>query len=86
MQRIDKGRLRVLTFSDIYNFPSSSALVPFETDPTHRKAELRVVNESFWIRLCVMGDLGFSEAYMYGEVECDDLVSLFHVSELRCIP
>jgi cyclopropane-fatty-acyl-phospholipid synthase len=27
-----------------------------------------------------MGDLGFSEAYMYGEVECDDLVALFRVS------
>ncbi|KAG5221475.1 Vacuolar fusion protein [Salix suchowensis] len=24
-----------------------------------------------------MGDLGFAEAYMYGDVECDDLVSLF---------
>jgi len=27
-----------------------------------------------------MGDLGFAEAYMYGDVECDDLISLFRVS------
>lgn len=80
MQRINQGRLRVLTFSDIYNFPSASALVSYDTDPTKRKAELRVTNDSFWIRLCAMGDLGFAEAYMYGDVECDDLVSLFHVS------
>lgn len=26
-----------------------------------------------------MSDLGFSEAYMYGEVECDDLIPLFLV-------
>lgn len=27
-----------------------------------------------------MGDLGFSEAYMFGEVECEDLISTFLVS------
>ncbi|EPQ54577.1 cyclopropane-fatty-acyl-phospholipid synthase [Gloeophyllum trabeum ATCC 11539] len=41
------------------------------------KAELRVVNDVFWVRLCTMSDLGFAEAYMYGDVECDDLVSVF---------
>lgn len=27
-----------------------------------------------------MSDLGFAEAFMYGDVECDDLVTLFKVS------
>lgn len=26
-----------------------------------------------------MGDLGFSEAYMYGEIDCEDLVKVFLV-------
>ncbi len=68
------GELRVLTLSNVYEFrdPHSDSQSPL-------KAELRVVNDVFWVRLCTMGDLGFAEAYMYGDVECDDLVSLFMV-------
>lgn len=92
MQKIDKGHLRVLTYSHIYNFPPVT-----DNNKSTIKAELRVVNDVFWIRLCTMGDLGFSEAYMcalrssfsfalnscelyrYGDVECDDLVAIFQV-------
>ena len=51
-----------------------------EHDEAGVKAEIRVVNDSFWVRLCTMSDLGFAEAFMYGDVECDDLISLFQVS------
>jgi cyclopropane-fatty-acyl-phospholipid synthase len=27
-----------------------------------------------------MGDLGFAEAYMFGDVQCEDLISTFLVS------
>jgi cyclopropane-fatty-acyl-phospholipid synthase len=74
MRNMASGQLRVLTYSHIYTFPSH----PTEED-NGPKAELRVVNDVFWVRLCAMGDLGFSEAYMYGDVECDDLVTLFRV-------
>jgi hypothetical protein len=74
MQNITKGQLRVLTYSQIYSFPPVGAA----TDKANMKAELRVVNDAFWLRLCLMSDLGFSEAFMYGDVECDDLVSLFN--------
>ncbi|KAG6878299.1 hypothetical protein C0993_009305 [Termitomyces sp. T159_Od127] len=64
----------------------SEAIIKIGWDPITRvednedfKAELRVISDVFWVRLCTMGDLGFAEAYMYGEVECDDLVSLFRV-------
>lgn len=43
------------------------------------KAELTVRNPNFWLRLCAMGDLGFAEAYMYGEIDCHDLVKVFLV-------
>ncbi|KAJ4481962.1 CFS1-like protein [Lentinula aciculospora] len=77
MRNITKGQLKVLTFSHIYTFPSHTATE--ECPDNGHKAELRVVNDVFWLRLCAMGDLGFSEAYMYGDVECDDLVSLFQI-------
>ncbi|KAF9465836.1 S-adenosyl-L-methionine-dependent methyltransferase [Collybia nuda] len=75
MEKITHGQLRVLTYSHIYTFP----IVPSNGAGDDFKAELRVVNETFWVRLCAMSDLGFAEAYMYGDVECDDLVSLFHI-------
>ncbi|KAG9088211.1 hypothetical protein FRC06_002181 [Ceratobasidium sp. 370] len=75
MQRITIGHLRVLTSSHIYNFPALEDGV-VQQGPC---AELRVVKDSFWIRLATMSDLGFSEAFMYGDVECDDLVTLFQI-------
>lgn len=41
--------------------------------------ELRVCKESFWVRLFLFGDMGFAEAYMLGEVDCNDLTSFFSV-------
>ncbi|KAF7299608.1 hypothetical protein HMN09_00966200 [Mycena chlorophos] len=76
MQNMNRGSLRVLTYSHIYSFP---AVGPPEGD-AEVKAELRVLNDAFWIRLATMGDLGFAESYMYGEVVSDDLVSLFQAS------
>jgi cyclopropane-fatty-acyl-phospholipid synthase len=78
MQNITKGHLRVLTYSYIYNFPALASEENNETSGV--KSELRVASNVFWIRLCAMGDLGFAEAYMYGDVECDDLPSVFQVS------
>lgn len=57
-----------------YAFPSIT-----REDAPQLHAELRVKSDAFWIRLGLMGDLGFAEAYMYGEVECDDLISVFLV-------
>lgn len=34
---------------------------------------LTVVHENFWIRIMMSGDLGFSEAYMIGDIQCSDL-------------
>ncbi|EPT05160.1 hypothetical protein FOMPIDRAFT_1111662, partial [Fomitopsis schrenkii] len=42
-------------------------------------ATLTVKDPVFWLRLAMQGDLGFAEAYMYGEVDCADLSALFHV-------
>ncbi|KAK5165152.1 uncharacterized protein LTR77_009250 [Saxophila tyrrhenica] len=40
-------------------------------------AELKVLNDLFWVRLLLFADMGFSESYMLGEVECSDLTAFF---------
>ncbi|RMY27279.1 hypothetical protein D0865_16053 [Hortaea werneckii] len=42
-------------------------------------AELRVLNDLFWVRLAIFADMGFAESYMLGEVECPDLTAFFKV-------
>ncbi|KZT73861.1 CFS1-like protein, partial [Daedalea quercina L-15889] len=42
-------------------------------------ATITVRDPVFWLRLATQGDLGFAEAYMYGEVDCRDLTGLFQV-------
>ncbi|XP_006462387.1 hypothetical protein AGABI2DRAFT_223653 [Agaricus bisporus var. bisporus H97] len=80
MQRITLGQLKVVTLERIYTFPEPSPSGEDEFDARPEvKAEIRVLKDTFWVRLCAMGGLGFAESYMYGEVECDDLISLFQI-------
>ena len=71
LQRIEEGQLRIVTANRTYSFPQHS-----ESD---LRSEIVVKSDVFWIRLVTMGDLGFAEAYMYGEVDCEDLISTFKV-------
>ncbi|EJT98537.1 CFS1-like protein, partial [Dacryopinax primogenitus] len=41
------------------------------------RATITVRNEVFWLRVLITSDLGFAEAYMMGEIDVDDLTSLF---------
>lgn len=75
LQNIRVGQLRIVTNRQTYTLPAEDA----EHDEAGVKAEIRVVNDSFWVRLCTMSDLGFAEAFMYGDVQCDDLISLFQI-------
>lgn len=47
-----------------------------------RRVELVVKRDAFWVRLFLFADMGFAEAYMLGDVECDDLTAFFEVG--RC--
>ena len=77
MHNITVGRLRIITNKRVYDF-SARDVEPGEDVVPH--AELTVLNDVFWVRLCTMGDLGFAEAYMFGDVACEDLISTFLVS------
>lgn len=47
-----------------------------------RQVKLVVKRETFWVRMFLFADMGFAEAYMLGDFECDDLTSFFEVC--RC--
>lgn len=79
LSRMSKGRLRVVTDSRIYTFPPPGSPAAKNNPIPELKVELRVLNPSFWVRRCITSDVGVAEAYMYGDVECDDLTALFKV-------
>ena len=79
LKNITIGHIRIVTDKCTYEFPAGGP------DAGHEElhAELRVINDAFWVRLCTMGALGFAEAYMFGDVVCEDLISIFLVSTIR---
>lgn len=89
MEKINRGQLRVLTTSGAYTFGTPSIYndkypnpnkeaVPSKADEI--RAEITVVNDAFWVRMLLLSDLGFSEAYMVGDIEIDHLDEVFKVS------
>ncbi|KAI0754827.1 cyclopropane-fatty-acyl-phospholipid synthase [Daedaleopsis nitida] len=82
LQNISNGTLIIHTPARTYCFGEPQDLhgePAAESSSAAPVAELTVRNSTFWLRLCAMGDLGFSEAYMYGEIDCEDLVKVFLV-------
>lgn len=47
--------------------------------PSLLTGKLIVKKESFWVRLFLFGDMGFAEAFMLGDVECEDLTIFFEI-------
>ncbi|KAK4698916.1 cyclopropane-fatty-acyl-phospholipid synthase, partial [Phenoliferia sp. Uapishka_3] len=87
MERLERGQLRMITpDGKLYTFgtpaiynaenpnPNKSA-PPSSADEI--RTELRVVNDAFWVRMLLLADLGFSEAYMCGDIEVDNLEDIF---------
>ena len=66
----------IITPKKRYTFPANYS----GANHSDGSAEIRVLKSTFWIRLALMSDLGFAEAFMFGEADCDDLLSLFRVS------
>ena len=58
-------------------FPVDSSASKSTTTPY---AKITVKNAAFWLRLLLMNDVGFSEAYMFGDIDVDDLTELFKVA------
>jgi len=81
---ITYGRLRVLTAnSGIYVFPSDEKRKELGLSEAGeaQTVDIRVIRDTFWLKLVTLGDLGFAEAYMAGDCEVSDLVQVFKVSQ-----
>ncbi|OCF41406.1 hypothetical protein I317_04797 [Kwoniella heveanensis CBS 569] len=98
---ITMGQLRIITpDQEVHVFPSPEKRSGVQADMDDRQtAEIRVLRDSFWLRLVAQGDLGFAEAYMAGDCEVTDLVQVFrifirsqqslessHISGVRTLP
>lgn len=70
MEKIQTGTLRVIDSERVYTFGNGS-------EP---KATITVINQSFWLRMLLLSDLGFSESFMASEIDVDNLDHLFKVS------
>ncbi|EAU85831.2 cyclopropane-fatty-acyl-phospholipid synthase [Coprinopsis cinerea okayama7 len=88
LKRIQIGELTIHTPSTTYTFPEPSherdrQLEPGQHEHEHPTATLRVLKDTFWLRLCLTGDLGFAESYMYGEVDveggAEGLIEVFKI-------
>ena len=80
------GRLRVVTpTGEVYEFPSPERRKELGLGEGREEetAEIRVIRDTFWLRLVVLADLGFAEAYMAGDCEVSDLVKVFKVCHGR---
>ncbi|WWC66459.1 uncharacterized protein I206_100361 [Kwoniella pini CBS 10737] len=95
--QINYGQLTIITpQGESHTFPQNSGRGE-EEEEEEESVTIRVLKDSFWLRLVAQGDLGFAEAYMMGECEVDDLVRVFkifiksssqstHISGVRTIP
>lgn len=75
---ISVGKLDIVTPNKRYTFPADYS----GANHSDEHAEIRVIRSTFWIRLALMSDLGFAEAFMFGEADCDNLPNLFRVSRV----
>lgn len=78
-QRLVLGRLSSLKNGQICLNDQHEKFVLGESSPDDLKATITVKTPRFYRRLVTGGDLGFAEAYLDGDFECDDLTSLFRV-------
>ncbi|EJD00825.1 cyclopropane fatty acid synthase [Fomitiporia mediterranea MF3/22] len=63
------GHLTIVDKGNVYEFGQ-----PIKAG---NDVQLTVVNDAFWSRVLISGDLGFSEAYMIGDVQVTDLKAVF---------
>lgn len=98
LSRIEKGTLLLVDepggtrhvfgqkLSDKNNGQFETSGFPRRADTVPR-VEMVVKNDAFWMRLFLFADMGFAEAYMLGDFDCQDLTSFFQVeSQLRLLP
>ncbi|KAI0808152.1 cyclopropane-fatty-acyl-phospholipid synthase [Fomes fomentarius] len=65
---VSEGSLEIQDYDETFHFGQEVA--------THSVVHIKVLSPKFWTRVFSSGDLGFSEAYMIGEVEVENLKAI----------
>lgn len=78
LARIQKGRI------NLRDFNNSTATIQFPHAKEHQRdgeleATLTVLDEWFYARIIINGDIGFAESFILGEIEVDDLTRLLTI-------
>ncbi|KAF7317488.1 CFS1-like protein [Mycena kentingensis (nom. inval.)] len=73
LENITLGTLTVVTNSQTFQFGSGSK------EGGGLRATLHVKSDVFWMRVALFTDLGLAEAFMFGDVDCDDVSSLIQI-------
>lgn len=77
LQRINGARLKfILQYKEP---PEEIQVGETGSEKSDSTVELRVRSPNVWMRICSCFDLGFAEAYMFQEVDCDDLGRIFDI-------
>ncbi|KAJ7621392.1 cyclopropane-fatty-acyl-phospholipid synthase [Roridomyces roridus] len=70
LSKIKVGKITVLTTEKTYNFGMLDADL---------RATLDIKSDAFWVRVGLFTDLGLAEAFMFGDVDCEDVSSLIQI-------
>lgn len=78
LSRITYGKLK-LVLKDTVPSETRDFGNAKQHDPDTPESSLVVLDKNVWLRLCLNLDVGFAEAYMRRQIECENLVELFSV-------
>lgn len=78
LKSVSQGQLVIRTPEHTYCFPESST--SDSNKSPHVQATITVRKPTFWLRIALTSDMGFAEAFMFGDIECDSLINVFEVS------
>ncbi|KAF7355676.1 CFS1-like protein [Mycena sanguinolenta] len=70
LSKITRGKITLITESETLDFGEADAQL---------HATLRVKRDAFWMRVALFTDLGLAEAFMFGDVDCEDISSLIQI-------
>jgi len=73
LSQIERGELVISTKEQTWEFGKADSEFP------GLKVQLRVKNDKFWSRVALFTDIGLAEAYMLGDVDCDDISTLLKI-------
>lgn len=75
--KIQRGQLTLITQDRFLTF--GHPIVDQGSGPEDLRTQIKVINPAFWLRMFLMSDIGFAEAYMVGDIEVVGLESLFKI-------